>query len=411
MNALTEDGRKPRGLRGRGTANKDVTTRQRLFPALGAMALTLLLAGPLVWLAYRDSIDDARADTQADADEAIAGAIRYWRDNDEPAPKNVWQVNPDGDWFSAFGEVDTEPSIMTLAAPALETGTNTREYDFDGQWLAHAEKWAEEEVLLAVVWRGNQDATIRNAAWMWSLVLASITALAGLAAWMAAGRLAAPVRRARAVNRDFIADAAHELRTPLAIIQASAGHALSRNRSDDEYRESLSEILTATERAGVSVGELLEFARLEAGQAKPRLAPLRLDLMVEEVAASVRVDGTIIESIPGEAVVVEADYNLLRQVVDNITRNAAARADKVVLTTHLGPRMARIDIADDGPGFDPGIIDHVFERFRRGDRSGSVGLGMAIARTIVELHGGTCVAANNEDGGALVSVELPYKHD
>jgi two-component system OmpR family sensor kinase len=236
-----------------------------------------------------------------------------------------------------------------------------------------------------------------------------VAALAAAAAWMAAGRLAAPVRRARAVNRDFIADAAHELRTPLAIIQASAGHALSRERANNEYRESLSEILSATERAGASVGELLEFARLEAGQATPRLAPLRLDLLVEEVAASTRVDGTIIESIPGEAVVVEADYNLLRQVVDNITRNAAARSDKVVLTTHLDQRSARVEIADDGPGFDPGIIDHVFERFRRGDRSGSVGLGMAIARTIVELHGGTCSAANNPDGGALVTVELPYK--
>lgn len=61
---------------------------------------------------------------------------------------------------------------------------------------------------------------------------------------------------------------------------------------------------------------------------------------MEEVAASVRVDGTTIESVPGDAVVVEADYNLMRQVIDNITRNAAARADKVVLTTHLDPQSS-----------------------------------------------------------------------
>ncbi|MEL6985218.1 MAG: sensor histidine kinase, partial [Actinomycetota bacterium] len=72
------------------------------------------------------------------------------------------------------------------------------------------------------------------------------------------------------------------------------------------------------------------------------------------------------------------------------------------------PKLARIEIVDDGPGFDPGIIDHVFERFRRGDRSGSVGLGMAIARTIAELHGGRCQAANRPDGGAVVTVQIPY---
>jgi len=221
----------------------------------------------------------------------------------------------------------------------------------------------------------------------------------------------APVRRAHAVNRDFIADAAHELRTPLSIIQASAGFALDRERAAEDYRESLTEILTASERAAASVGDLLEFARLEAGQESLRLAPLRLDLLVEEVAASIRVDGVTVEAEAGEAVVVAADYSLVRQAIDNIARNAAARAGKVQLSTRLAAREAVIEVADDGPGFDPGMIDHVFERFRRGDRAGSVGLGMAIARTIVELHGGSCTAANRapaDGGGALVSIRLPY---
>jgi two-component system OmpR family sensor kinase len=266
----------------------------------------------------------------------------------------------------------------------------------------------DSTVLLTVVERETQESAVSSARLRWTGAALALAAVAAAIAWFATGRTQAPIERAHDVNRDFIADAAHELRTPLSIIQASAGQALARERSAEAYRESLTEILGATERAGASVGELLEFARLEAGQASPRLAPLRLDLLMEELASAVRVDGVTIEAVPGEAVVISADYNLLRQMFENLTRNAAARADKVTLSTHLEAKQARVEIVDDGPGFDPGIIDHVFERFRRGDRSGSVGLGMAIARTIAELHGGRCDAANREAGGAIVTVRLPF---
>jgi signal transduction histidine kinase len=96
-------------------------------------------------------------------------------------------------------------------------------------------------------------------------------------------------------------------------------------------------------------------------------------------------------------------------VVENLTRNAVARADRVTLSAQLEDGQARVDVADNGPGFDPGIIDYVFERFRRGDRAGSAGLGMAIARTIVELHDGRCEARNLDEGGALVSFWLPLR--
>jgi signal transduction histidine kinase len=209
-----------------------------------------------------------------------------------------------------------------------------------------------------------------------------------------------------AQQRDFLADAAHELRTPLAVIQASASQALARPRERDEYVQALAEIRAAAERAGTGVAELLDLARLEGGQAVPRTAPLRLDLLAEEVAASVRVDGCAVEAVPGEPVVVDADFSLLRQAVENVVRNAAAHAAHVWVTVTT-EKQAVIEIVDDGPGFPPGLAEHAFTRFQRGDTSPGTGLGLAIVRSILTAHGGHATAANRAEGGAVVRLCLP----
>ena len=156
---------------------------------------------------------------------------------------------------------------------------------------------------------------------------------------------------------------------------------------------------------------MLELARLDAGQAQPRKAPLRVDLLIEEVASSVRVDDTKIDAHTAESIVVDADYALLRQVMENLTHNAAARADNVELSVVRAGGLATIQISDDGPGFDEDLLPHVFERFRRGDNRGSTGLGMAIAKSIVEAHGGSVSAANRSSGGAIVKLHLDVSKD
>lgn len=384
--------------------------------ALAAAAVVGLVVAPFAYVGYRRSVERAEAELLSSANEQLSLSVSAFHIGAEgiDAPSNAWVVNPVDQWSNPLSDdVWASPPLFRLGQDALSNGTVLSEYEFDGTWLASGRAVGGNNTVIVVV-----DANERNAAqsrslqlWLGSALAAS--ALAGVLGWWLVDRIRrrveAPVERAHVVNRDFIADAAHELRTPLSIIQASAGHALTRERTVDDYQESLTEILEAAERAGSSVGDLLEFARLEAGQASLRLAPLRLDLLVEEIAVSVRADGTTVEVAPSETVVVEADYNLIRQVVENLTRNAVARADKVTLSAQLEDGQARVDVADNGPGFDPGIIDYVFERFRRGDRAGSAGLGMAIARTIVELHDGRCEARNLDEGGALVSFWLPLR--
>lgn len=382
---------------------------RRLLAALLATIVTFAFVGPLAYRAYANDRDNAKQDTYLQARGRIDDTLVAWRTETTDLPGNVWVAVPEEASWQPVGQTWTTPQVLTLTEPVQAGGELVIEYEFDGKWLAVSQFVGERTVLLTVIGRDQEAQDITRARMLWLAVSLATSLLGGIIAYLAVGRMRRPIQEAHNVNRDFIADAAHELRTPLSIIQASAGHALARDREAAEYRESLEEILVATERAGASVGELLEFARMEAGQAQPRIAPLRLDLLSEEVASAVRVDGATIEARVGEPVVVEADYNLIRQVVDNLVRNAAARADKVLISTAREDGYARIDIADDGPGFDPGVIDHVFERFKRGDRSGSAGLGMAIARTMVELHGGHCSAENRASGGALVTVRLPYQ--
>jgi signal transduction histidine kinase len=154
---------------------------------------------------------------------------------------------------------------------------------------------------------------------------------------------------------------------------------------------------------------MLDLARLEAGQAVPRLAPLRLDLLLEEVAASTRVDSSTVTVHPSDAIVVEADYSLLRQAIENVTQNAARRARMVTVSARTEGREAVVEVVDDGPGFASDLLPDVFHRFRRGDTSdgSGSGLGLAIVRSIVEVHGGRAEARNRPEGGAELVLRLP----
>lgn len=230
---------------------------------------------------------------------------------------------------------------------------------------------------------------------------------AGVAGWFVAGRSLAPARQAVADQQGFLADAAHELRTPLAAILASASQALGRERSSEEYVRSLSEIRSSAERASAGVNHLLDLARFDSGQVIPRLAPLRLDLLAEEVAASIREDDAEVLAAPARPVVVEADMALLRQAVDNVVRNAARRASTVTLQVGFDGRDGVLEVLDDGAGFDPSVLDHVFDRFRRGDQRGNAGMGLAIVQAIMSAHGGVAEAGNRPEGGARVALRVP----
>ena len=373
--------------------------------------LSALAVGGISWYAVGVATDRIYDGAERETEAVIRDLAlqSFETSDDEGWPYNTWHVNLEEQWTDPLGEVWVEPPLFTLAESADEYPTHN-EFQFDGStWLAYIELLDDEgtEAIVTIVDLAPfDDDAASTGLRIWLAATGSIVAAVAAGYWIA-GRSLRPAHAALRQQRDFIADAAHELRTPLAVIQASASHSLSREREGNAYRESLEEIRAAAERAGHGVSELLELARLEAGQAALRLAPLRLDLLAEEVASSIRVDLVVLEAGEGEALVVQADYGLLRQSIETLTNNAVARASRVWMNVAPFEGWAVLDIADNGPGFDEELLPHVFDRFRRGDTGGSSGLGLAIARSIIDSHRGRIEVSNRRDGGALVRVFLP----
>ena len=379
--------------------------RLRILFTLLSDVVTLVAVFVLATVAISNGVRRIDASAQRAAEQSVTDVLVSLVAGKEPAKILVWMVPKEGEPKS-YADTKIQPPFRLLV-----TGSDQAKIETFTQggttYLAYYRPVREDYGLASVVDLAHYDDQKNGLRHLIEALSVGFVVAATAAGWAVAERALRPARQALVERRGFLADAAHEMRTPLAIIQASASQALSRPRDSEEYVRSLAEIRAASERASAGVNELLDLARLESGQAMPRLAPLRLDLLAEEVAATVRVDGSTIVAEPGPVVVVDADMSLLRQAVDNVVRNAARRAGTVTLTTSVDGRDGVLSVIDDGPGFDPTMLPHVFERYRRGDSRGEVGLGLTLVQAILAAHGGEARAANRDEGGACVALRVP----
>jgi signal transduction histidine kinase len=283
---------------------------------------------------------------------------------------------------------------------------------------------------------------VQRARWVISLIGAGLLVVLGGGAWMIASRATRELQRLadevatleageverlvtvlnrllerldRSVGqlRRFTADAAHELRTPLAAMRARLEVALAED-TGAVPRDLIVDALEQAERLCRLAEDLLMLARVEGGAVSAHAMEGAVD-----VTALVREVGTALAPVAEEqqrvfrwgaepGLVVRGAEPLLKRVllnlVDNAFRHTPASADVVVDARRDGQTVV-LEVCDEGPGVDPAVLPHVFERFRHGAGDGN-GLGLALVREIVERHGGSVTLERTATGGTRAGVVL-----
>ena len=219
--------------------------------------------------------------------------------------------------------------------------------------------------------------------------------------------------------RRFVADASHELRTPIAIIRGEADVALSHDRGAAEYKDSLAIVLDESRRLSRLVDDLLNLARADAGRVKLDVHEFYFNELLAECCRSMQTlaaaSGIALECRSTGDVQFRGDEALLRRLVINLLDNAirfTPPGGQVSAVLEADPARVLIRISDTGVGIPPEAAPHVFDRFYRADKArsrqdGGFGLGLAIVKWIAESHNGSVELTHNPGPGTTFTVTFP----
>jgi two-component system OmpR family sensor kinase len=230
--------------------------------------------------------------------------------------------------------------------------------------------------------------------------------------------LLARVRGALRAQRQFMADASHELRTPISVIRAATDVALGQPARDErEYRDALAIVGDQARRLSRLVDSMLVLARADAGGYAMQQGDLYLDELIDQCCRAVGVlceeRRVMLQKGRWPEMPFRGDEHLLEQLVLNVLQNAVQHTPPggiVRVDVSLGEQQVSIAIVDSGPGIQPEDRERVFERFVRLDPArtgGGAGLGLPIARWIAEAHGGTLTLEESSPKGSTFSITLP----
>ncbi|MBI4498448.1 MAG: sensor histidine kinase [Chloroflexi bacterium] len=338
----------------------------------------------------------------------------------------AYAIAPDGSQWVALSEetADGLPDLLAAqSARAAGTGQFSALDTAEGQLRLYSLPVQRSGRVIAVVQVARSRYFAAETVSRLLLVVLGAGALgvlvSGAAGYWLAGRAMQPISAALQRQRDFVADASHELRTPLTLLRANAEYLLRHpDRPVAQHRGLVQDILDETDRLSRMVADLLTLARADSGQLEIVRAPVDLAALTTAVAREVQplavAKGLELRSEVAPQVVVQGDRDRLRQLVLILADNAIRYTDAGAVTLRVtGTRdHALISVADTGPGIAPERLPLIFERFYRADAArsagdGGAGLGLPIARWIVEAHGGRLTVASTPGQGTTFTVRLP----
>jgi two-component system, OmpR family, sensor histidine kinase CiaH len=255
----------------------------------------------------------------------------------------------------------------------------------------------------------------------WQLVAvdAAIVVIIGLGGLLYARRTLKPIRENVAAQKRFVADASHDLRTPLAIMKVEFEVELRRPDLDETTRPVLISGLEEVDRMSGMVEDLLTLSRIDAHQESLAREPLDLAALaratVDELRTLAAAGGVELLAEGETRAAATGDEGHVRRALRNVVRNAVEHSPSgaaVTVSIERSADGARVLVADHGEGMPPEVLDHVFDRFYRADAArsrdrGGSGLGLAIARWAVRGMGGQLTAQSRVGEGTRVTLTLP----
>jgi two-component system sensor histidine kinase MprB len=216
------------------------------------------------------------------------------------------------------------------------------------------------------------------------------------------------LERSVQARRQIVADASHELRTPIAVLRTNIELLEERDRLPPDERTRLSSTVAGQlDRLGALVGDIITLAR--SGETAVPVAEVRLDLLVADAAERVAATTSTPIEVDAEPCEVVGDAERLHRAITNLLDNAV-KWSPAGAPVEVRVRRGEMAVRDHGPGIAPDELPRVFDRFYRAPEARRLpgsGLGLAIVRQVAEHHGGTVEAAAAPGGGALLTLRLP----